>query len=663
MDKYIGKKVDGRYEIREMIGIGGMANVYKAYDVIEERIVAVKILRDEFAANEEFLRRFKNESKAISLLNHPNIVKVYDVSFSDRMNSIVMEYIDGITLKEYIEHQKVLRYREAVHFTVQILRALQHAHDKGIVHRDIKPQNIMLLRDATIKITDFGIARFSRSETRTLTEKAIGSVHYISPEQASGAEIDARTDIYSVGVMLYEMLTGRVPFEADTPVSVAIKQIQSPIVKPREINPEIPEGLEEIVLKATQKDVNYRYQSAAQMLEGIAEFKRNPSISFEYKYLQEPSAAQRTARQEQESMRKTSNSTTKKSTYVQQSGEKAPVQKAFPVLPVLAGISFAFALVAVLFIAMLVIINDPLAEVPEITAPDLVGQEYQTAARNRDYRDQVVIEVEETQFNSDYPEGVIFKQQPAGGKTIKQGATIRVKVSAGVQTVILPDYSGQEATEVYKKLREQGLDYDEFMIFSDTIADGYVVKTDPERKSEIQSGEMVTVYVSRGPQDRNTRIPDVAGMNFDEAKALLASYKLRVSYVNEVRAPDDEEPGVVLEQYPEADTEVREGSAVELTIVRGYLNYDNEENGSDSNGEKNTVQVTFTLPGNIDEVVEIGAYDGNKKVVGDELNPKEAREWIVNFKGSGKREITLRVEDTVYSIYEVDFDNGTYRQV
>ena len=289
MDKYLGKKLDGRYEITELIGIGGMANVYKAYDVIENRVVAVKILREEYMGNEEMRRRFKNESKAMAVLNHSNVMRVYDVSFSDRMQSIVMEYIDGITLKEYIEQQGSLKWKEAVHFTVQTLRALQHAHDKGIVHRDIKPQNIMLLSDGTIKITDFGIARFARSETRTLTDKAIGSVHYISPEQAAGAATDARTDLYAVGVILYEMLTGRVPFEADTPVSVALKQIQSTAIPPRQINPSIPEGLQEITLHAMEKDITKRYQSAAQMLRDIDEFKRDPSISFEYKYLDVPS--------------------------------------------------------------------------------------------------------------------------------------------------------------------------------------------------------------------------------------------------------------------------------------------------------------------------------------------------------------------------------------
>ena len=236
MDNYVGKRLDGRYELQEVIGVGGMAVVYKAYDNIDDRTVAVKILKDEFLASEEFRRRFKNESKAIAVLSHPNIVKVYDVSYGDKLQYIVMEYVEGITLKEYIEQQGVISWKETVHFTTQILRALQHAHDKGIVHRDIKPQNIMLLENGTIKVTDFGIARFSRSETRTMTDTAIGSVHYISPEQARGDITDDKSDIYSVGVVMYEMLTGQLPFQSDNSVSVAIMQLQTDPVKPREIN-------------------------------------------------------------------------------------------------------------------------------------------------------------------------------------------------------------------------------------------------------------------------------------------------------------------------------------------------------------------------------------------------------------------------------------------
>lgn len=242
MDKNIGKKLDGRYEITELIGVGGMAEVYKGIDVIDNKTVAIKILKKEYAENEEFLRRFRNESKAVAVLSHPNIVKIYDMGFSEKIQYIVMEYIDGITLKEYIEEEHVLTWKDTVHFVIQILRALQHAHDKGIVHRDIKPQNVMMFTDGTIKVMDFGIAKFAREEGKTATDQAIGSVHYISPEQASGNVTDARSDIYSVGAMMYEMLTGRKAFDSDNPVAIAVMHMHDIPERPRAINPDIPDG-------------------------------------------------------------------------------------------------------------------------------------------------------------------------------------------------------------------------------------------------------------------------------------------------------------------------------------------------------------------------------------------------------------------------------------
>ena len=282
MDKYLGKRLDGRYEIHELIGVGGMANVYRCTDTLDDREVAIKILKDEYLNNEEFIRRFKNESKAIAMLSHPNIVKVYDVSFGDMIQYIVMEYIDGVTLKEYIDRQGVIEWKDVLHLTTQVLRALQHAHESGIVHRDIKPQNIMLLQDGTIKVTDFGIARFSDKATRTMTDQAIGSVHYIAPEQARGDVTDGKTDIYSVGVMLYEMLTGKLPFEGDSAVTVALMQLQSTPKRPREVNPAIPVGLEQITIRAMEKQPDKRYASAAEMLSDIDRFRLNPSIVFDY---------------------------------------------------------------------------------------------------------------------------------------------------------------------------------------------------------------------------------------------------------------------------------------------------------------------------------------------------------------------------------------------
>ena len=282
MENYIGKRLSGRYELLKLIGSGGMANVFEAKDLLEDKIVAIKVLKEEYLTNDEFVRRFRNESKVIAVLDHPNIVQVYDVNFTGAEQYIVMEYIDGITLKQYITHQGHLRWKDSVHFVTQILRALSHAHERGVIHRDIKSQNIMLLRDGTIKVMDFGIARFAREDIRTMDDKAIGSVHYISPEQACGEESDEKSDIYSVGVLLYEMLTGRVPFDGETPEQVAMKHIHQKPIPISKLQPDVPTGLCEIVEKAMQKDKNLRYRSAAEMLAAIDAFKQNPSIVFEY---------------------------------------------------------------------------------------------------------------------------------------------------------------------------------------------------------------------------------------------------------------------------------------------------------------------------------------------------------------------------------------------
>ena len=286
MDNAVGKMLEGRYLIEDLIGVGGMANVYKGIDTVEDRWVAVKMLRDEFADNEESLRRFRNESKAIYSLDHPNIVKIYDVLLDRRNPVIIMELVEGITLKEYIERSRVLAPDTAASLCVQLMQALRHAHDNGIVHRDIKPQNIIVKADGSIKVMDFGIARFALSQSRTMTDKAIGSVHYISPEQARGGVVDQRTDLYSAGVILFEMITGRLPFEADSPISVAIKQIEDRPLRPRELNPDIPEGLEDITVKAMCKDPDRRYQTAGEMLRDLRRFLQEPGVLFGYAELE-----------------------------------------------------------------------------------------------------------------------------------------------------------------------------------------------------------------------------------------------------------------------------------------------------------------------------------------------------------------------------------------
>ena len=438
MDNYVGKRLDGRYELQEVIGVGGMAVVYKAYDNIDDRTVAVKILKDEFLASEEFRRRFKNESKAIAVLSHPNIVKVYDVSYGDKLQYIVMEYVEGITLKEYIEQQGVISWKETVHFTTQILRALQHAHDKGIVHRDIKPQNIMLLENGTIKVTDFGIARFSRSETRTMTDTAIGSVHYISPEQARGDITDDKSDIYSVGVVMYEMLTGQLPFQSDNSVSVAIMQLQTDPVKPREINSSIPEGLEQITMRAMQKNPKDRYQSAAEMILDLEEFKRNPAIKFDYSYFVDNEPTKFVDKTAPVTVPMANSSDTRVIDNPQTATEETnKTTEKNKMIPILSGIVIGF--VAVLAIVLICLYSFTDVFNRKLTVPKLINKNYAEEILGNDDYKNFVIKVNEVQ-NSFYEPGQVYAQDPtAGTKVDKSNNVITVTVAVSEEKASVPN--------------------------------------------------------------------------------------------------------------------------------------------------------------------------------------------------------------------------------
>ncbi len=395
MENYVGKRLDGRYEIHEIIGVGGMSVVYKAYDNVDDRIVAVKILKDEFANDDEFVRRFKNESKAIAVLSHPNIVKVYDVSFGDRIQYIVMEYVDGITLKEYIQKQGRITWNDAVFFISQVLKALQHAHDKGIVHRDIKPQNIMLLQTGDIKVTDFGIARFARTQTETLTENAIGSVHYISPEQAQGKATDERADIYSLGVVFYEMLAGRVPFEGDSAVSVALMQVKNTAKRVTDINPDIPIGLEQICIHAMQKNPLERYQTATEMLLDLEEVSSNPNAAFDYSYVVD--------RQPTKYVRNDELVNDSNETY----DEDAVLDKKNRKKIIIATIS-GLIILAIAIVVLVLTLTKGVGK-NSIKLDNFVGMSYDEVISNKEYDFNFVSAFEKT---SDYEAGTIIGQTP-----------------------------------------------------------------------------------------------------------------------------------------------------------------------------------------------------------------------------------------------------------
>lgn len=551
MDNFCGKRIDGRYEIKEIIGVGGMAVVYKAYDNIDDRIVAIKILKDEYLSNEEFKRRFKNESKAIAVLSHPNIVRVFNVSFGDRIQYIVMEYVNGITLKEYIEQQGAINWKEAVHFMGQILAALQHAHDKGIVHQDIKPQNILLLQDGTIKVTDFGIARFSRTDSNTTSDKAIGSVHYISPEQARGEVTDDKADIYSVGVVMYEMLTGQLPFQSDSAVSVAIMQLQQDPKLPREIVPTIPLGLEQITMRAMQKSPNSRYGSAAEMLMDINDFKRNPSIKFDYNYFvdSEPTKYIRTNNVSNREQRVVNENNT---------AEKSAMNKTTAVM---MGAVAGIIVLALIIGAILMGTSNQKVDVPNFT-----GFNYYTQIENvKTYTDifnfEIVIEE-----NSTLEDGTVITQDPISSTKVKKGSTITLTIAQKNSILLDASIIGMTEEKAKNYLNSRSIISTVISEYSDSVTPGCVIRTSPEIGSTVRIGTEVVLYIATDTQE-TVKMPDIQGTTREMAEQALKAADLEVGTVTEVNS--ELEAGVVVQQSVEKDTEIPIGSKIDFSVSNG----------------------------------------------------------------------------------------------
>lgn len=563
MDNYVGKRLDGRYEIHEIIGVGGMAVVYKAYDNIDQKIVAVKILKDEYLTNEEFKRRFKNESKAIAVLSHPNIVKVLDVSFGDRLQYIVMEYVEGITLKEYIEQQGRVKIREALYFVMQILRALQHAHDKGIVHRDIKPQNIMLISNGTLKVTDFGIATFSRDETKTMTGTAIGSVHYISPEQAKGSVTDAKSDIYSVGVVLYEMLTGSLPFQSENAVSVALMQLQQEPKRPRELNPDIPIGLEQIVMKAMQKNTADRYQSAAEMLVDLGEFSRNPNIKFDYNFFVDKQPTKYIPANE---IKKKLDEDQKQQEEQQLDDEeaKAAAQKK-KTIGILAGVLGGLVLFVIIMVAIFASGSSK-----KLTVPDFVGKNYaEDILANKEY--EAYWEYIETKFvvDSTVDDGTVINQTPAKGKKISEGKKILLEIASNNSKIPVPDVYGKELTVAQSTIRSEGflvqVEYDT----ESEGEDGIVIRTSPERGELAAQNSTVIIYIpSQNGTGKTVTVPVLAGETLSSAKKILEDLGLVLDVAGSTKRDSDRPAGQIIGNAF-AEQEVPKGTKIAVYISTG----------------------------------------------------------------------------------------------
>ena len=603
MDSNIGKKLDGRYELLELIGVGGMADIYKARDIVEDRIVAVKILKTEFAGSDEFLRRFRNESKAIALLSHPNIVKIYDVGFTDKVQFIVMEYVDGITLTDYIEQQGVLKWRDAVHFTIQILKALQHAHDRGIVHRDIKSSNVMLLSDGTIKVMDFGIARFNRENNKTMSEKTIGSVHYISPEQARGDITDERSDIYSVGVALYEMLTGRKPFDGDTPVAIALMHMQSTPKKPSEINSTIAEGLEQIVMRAMQKDPAQRYQTAGEMIKDLEEFRKNPGIVFDYKYnstdgttkyFDRPIPAADQERRRRQQPQEDPDDDDEDDDYDDDEDEYE--ERRSPLIPILFAVGTAFVIATVFLVLLIVFKNldvspsdigsvvNPsggstisVSDDNEFLMPNLVGMSWEEA--NQKYSKYMKLKAE--QEWSSVTKDQIFDQEYAEGRKVKTGVEVTVKVSKGIRQVEIQDLENLSLSIAETKLEKDGFVVRKTYEESDDVAKDTVIRSEPSAHEMADQGSTVVLVVSLGPKDTQVNVPKFVSLPLSVAIQRADEYHLK--YQVEYKGSEEYDADVVMEQSIEPNSRVDRDTEILFTVSTGKP-------------DEKTKNIKFTLP-------------------------------------------------------------------
>lgn len=595
MDQYIGKMLDDRYEILELIGSGGMANVYKARCHRLNRLVAIKILKSDLADNADFRRRFHDESQAVAQLSHANIVSVYDVSTNPDREYIVMELIDGITLKQYMERRGRMDWRESLHFITQIMRGLSHAHSRGIIHRDIKPQNIMVLRDGSVKVADFGIACLA-NQGQTLTQEALGSVHYISPEQARGDRIDARSDIYSAGVVLYEMLTGRLPFEGDSAVSVAIQHLSSVPLAPRDIDPSIPEPLELICMKAMNSDPNKRYASADAMIEDLEKFRRDPSVDMDY-IRQELTAPAADTEPTMPLPTAQVASAVKKHTGElrrEREAEEEPPRRDKKSIAIIAGIFAAAVLLVVLLFKLILGDFGPAGSNKSYPVPDIRGRTVEEAQEMEGVKDIFLIEVQGTRTTEEYQPGQIVEQDPAAGRTRKSNLVIQVYVAAEPEKVPMKDLVGMEYRQARVLLTDMGLD---LKITTETVSsDKYgadaVIETVPAVDEPLVAGQTVILRVSTGPE--TVTVPTFTGQDIANAVQNAQDLGLTVGEIT-YDAFSFAPQGQVIEQGIKPTSEVPGGTKISFTVS-------GQKNSDDATAAR---VVEFTMPSDMEGMIKV----------------------------------------------------------
>ena len=590
MDKFIGTILDNRYELLEVIGVGGTAVVYKAKCHRLNRYVAVKILKEEYAQDEEFRRKFHDEAQAVAMLSHPNIVNVYDVSRSGSIEYIVMELIDGITLKEYLSRRGQLSPKEVTVFATQIARALEHAHSHNIIHRDIKPQNIMLLRDGTVKVADFGIAHFTNNDNTYCKGEAIGSVHYVSPEQAKGSFVDNRTDLYSLGVVMYEMITGRLPFEGDTPVSIALQHINSIALPPSIFAENVPPQLEEITMKAMNPSLSKRYTSAAQILKDLEEFQNEQQ--FKLNIPREEGIVVQEEPQDLDATRKLNNTgevaalmenerrepPERRETEEPRHGEEeeAPVEEQKEKQkkhrsPVSAALIFSVVAVVVFCVGAFCFVQkilDPFGgtDSSKINAPNLKGLYYSQVIADPQYSNVVIAEGEYV-YNETVDAGKIISQEPEANRKIDPGATITVTISRGNRTFALPNYVNSDARQAKIELDRFGVQCVEAAPeYNDEIENGFVIRTDPAAGTMLTEGDTVTITVSRGPEFVMVDMPKLMGKSLNTALELLDVAGLE--WDEPVYTEADGEPDLVIYQSIAPGTQVEKGTRVSFQLSK-----------------------------------------------------------------------------------------------